>query len=255
MHYIATSRDHALIPFMYRNNQTWAEVEMKFFHDLVKRFYQVDDNNGYFLDLGANIGTTGIYFTKKIAPNLKLLAFEPDPENFKLLRANLILNDADKNTIIENCGLGMEESELTLYTDDINPGARRFFSTGQQKKVVGTVKVIPLDKYFTDNKLSAAEIKYIWIDTEGFEPQVLLGAQNILRENPAPIFMEFNPDVYKKFNMYERMMTLLTGLYESYIYVDEALKTNKVVVYPINKLWDFQNVGKQIGDIFLIRKS
>ena len=59
----------------------------------------------------------------------------------------------------------------------------------------------------------------------------------------------------KKFNMYERMMTLLTGLYESYIYVDEALKTNKVVVYPINKLWDFQNVGKQIGDIFLIRKS
>jgi len=84
---------------------------MKIFHDLAQKYYQVDDSNGLFLDLGANIGTTGIYFLKKLTPNLKLLAFEPDAENFKMLHANLILNDLYENSIVENFGLGIEESE------------------------------------------------------------------------------------------------------------------------------------------------
>ena len=79
LHYLATSKDDYVIKTMYLNRKNHAENEMKLFHMLAKEFYHVDDSKGLFLDLGANIGTTGIYFTKKLAPNLKLLAFEPDP--------------------------------------------------------------------------------------------------------------------------------------------------------------------------------
>ena len=254
MNYIATSKDIAIIQFMYVYNQTWAEVEMNFFHDLAKEFYNVDDSEGLFLDLGANIGTTGIYFTKKIAPNLRLLAFEPDAENFKLLRANLILNDAEKNTVAENYGLGVEESEYNIRKILHNPGGNGLYR-GELKSGDAKVNVIPLDKYFAEKNLNPKDVKYIWIDTEGFEAQVLLGAQNILHENPAPIFMEFNPGIYQRQGCYEKWMELLTELYENYVFVQEAINTKNTNVYPIEKLWEYQNTTKQVGDIVLIRKQ
>ena len=255
--YISTSNDLTLMRPMYLERKNYAEYDMKLFHALAKKFYGVDDGNGYFLDLGANIGTTGIYFTKKIAPNLKLLAFEPDPENFKLLRANLILNDAEENTVVENYGLGVEEREMTMYRDVTNPGHNGMYSQNEGA-ASETVKIIPLDKYFDENNLSPAEVKYIWIDTEGFEPQVLMGAQNILRENPAPIFMEFNPQFWQSSGFYDKMLELLSELYESFIWSYETMKNSKAVVRPIENLRDFQNSKADFGvlrDIFLIKKS
>ena len=264
LNYIATSNDTAIMGTMYRSHQTLAEGNMKIFHELAQKFYQIDDSNGLFLDLGANIGTTGIYFLKKLTPNLKLLAFEPDAENFKLLRANLILNDLYEKTIAENFGLGLEESEQTMYRDIINPGHNGMFSQkgntefNPLKIKSETIKITSLDKYFEEKNLATEDIRYIWIDTEGFEPQVLLGAQNILRKNPAPVFMEFNPKYWQKSGFYEKMMRLLTPLYSSYIWVKEAMTTKNTTQYPIEKLWEFQNSTAEfgsMGDIFLIKKS
>jgi len=83
------------------------------------------------------------------------------------------------------------------------------------------IKIISLDKYFAEKNLTAEDIKYIWIDTEGFEAQVLLGAQNILRKNPAPIFMEINPYFGQKSGFFEKMMELLTELYSNFIFMKE----------------------------------
>ncbi len=238
--------------FMYNSKKTWSEDDMKIFYDLTKKFYQIDDSNGLFLDLGANIGTTGIYFIKKFTPNLKLLAFEPDVENFKLLRANLILNDLYEKTTAENFGLGVEESQQIMYRNISIPGQNGLFQNSEDAPTE-TIKIISLDKYFSDKNLKAEDIKYIWIDTEGFEPQVLIGAQNILRKNPAPIFMEFNPHLWQKSGYYEKMMALLTEIYESYIW-KRSFKTSEV--YPIEELWKFQNETASLGgDIFLIKKS
>lgn len=203
LNYVATSKDNSVIRNMYIQRLNHAVNEMKIFHDLAQKYYNVDDSEGYFFDLGANIGTTGIYFTRKIAPNLKLLAFEPDTENFKLLRTNLILNDM--------------------------------------------------------GDITAQEVKYIWIDTEGFEPQVLLGAKNLLRENPAPIFMEFNPMVWNKSGFYEQMMKLLKDCrYTHYILIREFEQTNEEKIHQIEDLWNFTKstawIGS-LGDIFLIRKG
>ena len=255
LHYVATSNDNYIIRNTYSTHQNWAADDMKIFHQLAKKYYDIDDGDGYFLDLGANIGTTGIYFTKILAPNLKILAFEPDKENFKLLRANLILNDFE-NGIAENYGLGDEESEITMYRIPDNPGANRLFKDSWGK-TTESVKIISLDNYFSENKLNPKDVKYIWIDTEGFEAKVLLGAKNILKENPAPIFMEFNPYFWQKLGCYEKLMALLTVLYEGFILVKVVTNKKEINVYPIEELWEFQNVKHitaELGDIFLIHK-
>ena len=260
LHYVATAKDSVIMKSMYNTQRNWAETEMKLFQELAKQFYKVDDSNGWFLDLGANIGTTGIYFLKKLTPNLKLLAFEPDPENFKLLKTNLILNEIE-NAVVENCGLGFEESEMTMYRSAVNPGENTVFNewfNQNQELSSEKIKVIFLDKYIDDNYISAKDIKYIWIDTQGSEAEILLGAKNLLHENAVPLFIEFNPRFWQISGYYEKMMKLLTELYKSYVWVKEVRDKGKVNVYPIEKLWEFQYSpldGITLGDIFLIKKN
>ncbi len=253
LHYVATSKDDTIMGTMYIKRKTWSEDDMKLFQLLAKNFYGTDDSEGLFLDLGANIGTTGIYFTKKLAQNLKLLAFEPDPENFKLLRTNLILNDLYKKTTVENYGLGNEETEMTMYKAPWNPGANRLFQERDDQETE-IIKIISLDKYFAEKNISAKDVKYIWIDTEGFEPQVLFGAKNILTENPAPIFMEINPHWYKKSGCLDKLINFLSELYPYYIFVQEVFRDKKIEVYPIEKLREFQDYPTYLGDFFLIHE-
>lgn len=258
-HYLATAADDFLIRRTYVGGQNHTANELKFFRALSRKYYGVDDSiGGIFLELGANIGTTGIYFIKKFAPNMKWLAFEPDAENFKLLRINTILNDMEDKATLVNCGLGDKFDEMIMYRDLKNPGHNNFT---EQKNNVPTakVKIIPLDSYLAENKIAASDVKYIWIDTEGFEPQVLLGAKNLLKENPAPIFMEFNPMIWNKSGYFEHMMNLLEEVgYTHWIWVLEMIQRGEEKVYPLNELWQFKNSNREIGslgDIFLIKKG
>ena len=237
---------------MFVNGINWASNDMKLFHALAKKYYGVDDSDGYFLDLGANIGTTGLYFIKNLAPNLKLLAFEPDPENFKMHHVNKILNDMEERTALINCGLGNEFNELVLYRNGNNSGANGFIKH-QYSQPIASIKVIPLDSYLAENKIAASEVKYIWIDTEGFEPQVLLGAKNLLKENPAPIFMECNLRAWDNSGFFDDMLSLLSEGYSHFIHVQGSDK-----VYPLETLRRIKRPNNslgQIGDIFLIRKG
>lgn len=250
--YIATSKDDYIIRPMYTTRKNHAADEMRTFLALAKKYYDVDDSAGYFLDLGANIGTTDIYFTKKLAPNLKVLAFEPDAENFKLLRMNLILNDMEDRATVVNCGLGDKFDEMTMYRDLVNPGHNNV-TEPKDSVPTETVKIIPLDSYLAEHNLAAQEVKYIWIDTEGFEPQVLLGAKNLLRENPAPVFMECNLRAWDRFGQFEDMIALLSKSYSHFIHVQGGER-----VYPLEALRRIERPNNplgQIGDIFLICKG
>ena len=256
LHYVATSKDDVIITTTYMYGKNHAADEMKIFHALAKKYYSVDDSAGYFLDLGANIGTTGIYFTSKLAPNLKLLAFEPDAENFKLLRVNLILNDLDNKSTVVNCGLGDKFDTMTMYRNLQNPGGNSVISY-KDNMPTAQIKIIPLDSYFAENKIPAREVIYIWIDTEGFEAQVLLGAKNLLSENPAPVFMEFNPMMWNKSGRFEEMLALLKAVgYTNYIWIPELLQTGEDRLRPLDELltWRGSNywIG-DLGDIFLVK--
>jgi len=251
IHYVATSIDYCIIRKMYINNQTWAEEEMKIFYALTKKYYNVNDSTGYFLELGANIGTTGFYFLKKFAPNLKYLAFEPDAENFKMLRINSILNDLEDKSILVNFGLGEKFDEMTMYRIVDNPGGNRLFRT-YDNCLPEKIKIIPLDSYLAENKIAAQDVKYIWIDTEGYEAQVLLGAKNLISENPAPIFMECNLKTWKESGLFEDIMTLLSKNYSHFFLITNGKK----ILYPLEALRTIEHANNplgQIGDIFLIK--
>ena len=250
--YISLSKYGGLMRDMCTRRVNWAAEDMKRFHALAKKYYAVVDSAGCFLDIGANIGTTGIYFIKKLAPNLKLLAFEPTVETFKTLRLNVILNNLENRTTLFNCGLGDKKDEMTMYISKGSPGGNRVLKT-HTNWPTETIKILPLDSCLAEKKIAAQDVKYIWIDTEGFEAQVLLGAKNLLRENPAPVFMECNLGAWDKSGHFEDMMTLLAESYSHFVHVQFG-----DTVYPLDALRTMERPNNslgQLGDIFLIRKG
>ena len=257
LNYVATSVDKTVLADMYMTGKNHAADEMQAFHALTKKFYGVDDSDGYFLDLGANIGTTGIYFVTKLAPNLKLFAVEPDDENFKLLRVNLIMNDLENRVTLVNCGLGEDFDTLTMYRHPENPGSNTVVQFGDEN-LSETIQIAPLDYLLAESEIAPEEVKYIWIDTEGFEAQILFGAKNLLAKSFAPVFMECNLLAWKNSGVLERLIKFLANVgYRHFISVDEHLQTGNEKIYPIDALKYFVHDAPpplgQIGDIFLIK--
>ena len=117
---------------------------------------------------------------------------------------------------------------------------------------------MPLDYLLAENEIAPEEVKYIWIDTEGFEPKVLFGAKNLLAKSNVPVFMECNPWTWRKIGLLEKMVDMLKNLgYTRFISVQEFLQANKEKIYPIENLLVDMNPVKplvyQMGDIFLIK--
>ena len=220
--YIATSKDRAIMPQMYVFRQNFVADEIKAFWQLSNKYYYTNEVEqtrvgGYFLDLGANIGTTCIYFKKKFDKNLKILAFEPDPTNYMLLKINLMLNHMDNDSIAEKLGLGAENSEQLMHINIANPGNNSIYPDSSDLPTE-KITIVSLDDYLSKSNITGKEIKYIWIDTEGFEAQVLLGAKHLITNHSIPIFMEFNPTTWNKTGLYDNMVQLLKKCYDFYFY-------------------------------------
>lgn len=263
LNYVGTAADNFVLRSMYMTGENHTAYELKVFQSLAKKYYNVNDSTGYFLELGANVGTAGIYFCKKLAPNLKYLAFEPDAENFKLLHVNVILNDLDDRATVVNFGLGEVFEEQQMYMNLTNPGGNGMFNKwlpDERNFPTETINIIPLDAFFTENKIAAQDVKYIWIDTEGYEAQVLLGAKNLISENPAPIFMECNLRAWDESGLFEEMMTLLEAQYTHFVLFKggNATENRNETMLPIEILRTLERPNDQLGqlgDIFLIKRG
>lgn len=250
--YLASTSDRVILDWMALYERNWADEEMQAFYQLSQKYYPGNvSRQGWFIDIGANIGTTCIYFKKKLDENVNILAFEPECHNYRALSANLILNGMDKISVVENFGLSERQEKGKLYINSANPGQNSLLlDYGQDAE---EIQMISLDEYVSGKGISPDDIKYIWIDTEGYEPAVLRGAANTLKNGNIPVFIEFNPYLWSCAGLFEEMMEVLPKLYTRYIVIDEALQGEEIL-HPVDEIWQYQNAPKFLQqDIFLIR--
>lgn len=145
--------------------------------DIINKCLNPSDN---FIDVGASIGLMSVFASKK-SPQGTVLSFEPQKERFEIIQSNAKLNSCS-NMIIYNNGLGEKEDQLKLYTDVFSPS---IMDTEQSKGKHELIDILVLDKVIED--IGIDTIKFIKIDVEGFELNVLKGATNLLSMENAPI--------------------------------------------------------------------
>jgi FkbM family methyltransferase len=146
-------------------------------------------DNDLILDIGANIGWYSMTLSSRAKP--RILAFEPDTSNFRLLQENLSMNGIS-NVRAFNKAVGDQEGVLTLHLyKKVNQGRH---SAIKQVGSVGTVEVpmIALDRFLEAEGASEGPVKLIKIDIEGFEYTALRSATRTLARTQW-ILTEFSP--------------------------------------------------------------
>ena len=187
----------------------YAEKEMEFLNTFTSNRSQ-----GYFFDIGANVGTTSIYYKKKFAPNLKYIAFEPLKMNYKYLKMNTIINDCE-DIIVENIGLSnMNEEKKMLLFD----GAYGSSMISDEKRASQICQFLKLDDYVRENGIVAEEISYLWVDVQNHEVEVIEGALETLKKSRASLYIEFNIGNLKhERGKVEKFICLLSNIYSKFI--------------------------------------
>lgn len=137
-----------------------------------------------FVDAGANVGAYTVLAAG--AAGARALAIEPIPGTFTKLLDNIRLNDLAARVMARNVGLGREMGtlEFTKTLDTVNHVA----VAGEAGADKLQVPVVPLD-----DLLAGTQPAVIKIDVEGFESEVIKGAEGTLRaEALLAVLMELN---------------------------------------------------------------
>ena len=74
-------------PFLFSCNISFLHSLEEIFEEEVYRF-QTENKTPLIIDCGANIGLSVLYF-RRLFPNAKIIAFEPDEGIFKILQKNM----------------------------------------------------------------------------------------------------------------------------------------------------------------------
>jgi FkbM family methyltransferase len=139
------------------------------------------------LDIGANIGVYAVYLGG-IASLRRILAFEPAPDTFQMLKRNLALQ-GDTRMVARNEALSDRAGSAQFAVFGALAGNNALSDTAASGNVPETT--IKVSTARLDDRLEAAGEMYVAkIDVEGHELQVLNGATRFLQANTGVLQIE-----------------------------------------------------------------
>ena len=167
-------------------------------------------------DVGAWIGKTAISYSQTF-PNAKIHVFEPFPESFEKLSANLSNNGdtyiLNQLAVSSSCGSSalhsnkIETTNSLLESLDTNSNHDFYRDTVN----IIEVKTTTLDDYCRDNGIEW--INVLKIDTQGGELEVFKGASHLLENQLIDVIyceVSFVP-MYKNSPLFNDIMSYLLG--------------------------------------------
>jgi FkbM family methyltransferase len=160
---------------------------------LLTRFGSPAERN--FIDAGANIGYFSCLMSKLAGPAGRVLAIEPEPRNFALLKHNITINNIT-NVIVHECALGASKGSalLGLYKSS-NRGRHSIVDSDKGPAI--EVPITTLDDVTRESGSGPCSWSLVKIDVEGYEAFVLDGARETLTRTET-LFMEFSPPLLRK---------------------------------------------------------
>lgn len=146
-------------------------------------------------DVGANIGFYSVLFSRWVGPSGKVLAYEPDAHNVKLLSRNVELNHCE-NTLIREMAVSDESGEavfsrdkVTGFTGHLGAGstyAETIFGKGREFPV--EVSVTTLDQEV--EQWGPPDL--VKLDIEGGEFDALSGGVQLLEQQRPLVISELS---------------------------------------------------------------
>jgi FkbM family methyltransferase len=146
------------------------------------------------LDIGAHHGYYTLLASKLVLPAGKVFSFEPSPRERKALLLHKKLNRCG-NVSVQAMALGDKEGPTEFHVaEDTLTGLNSLRPpVGSVKTTLMRVKVARLDNWMRNQNVS--QIDFIKMDVEGGELGVLLGASDLLQQQPRPVILAEVQDI------------------------------------------------------------
>jgi FkbM family methyltransferase len=140
-------------------------------------------------DVGANIGIGSLIAAEGHDRTVKVVAIEPFPANFASLVKNIVLNDLQDRVIAVPCGLGRTTGLVRYNWANLQPGGALHSFGDIIRPRTGEI-VAPLAHhqcicYRLDDLVKLPGLPFpthIKIDVDGGELDILIGADEVLRD-------------------------------------------------------------------------
>ncbi|MBL7002469.1 MAG: FkbM family methyltransferase [Gammaproteobacteria bacterium] len=200
---------------------------------------------GTVLDVGGYIGmsSTGFMLSHLFA---KSIAFEPNPNSFKLLQRNVAQNNLDNRVTAHNVALSDKPGELEFELSHDNYGDNRVrssvdttsngFNEADRKTI--KVKANSLDNLIANQAIADVDdIVLVWMDVQGHEGFFMKGATEFLKAHKhIPIVMEFWPYAMNRSGMKkESFINMAESLFTAFYSLDDE----DSIKHPVSELLAF----------------
>src|SRR6185295_613228 len=148
--------------------------------DFVRRMLKPGDTA---LDVGAHIGFFTLQMAAAVGATGRVYAFEPFDANADLLEKSLHENRFDDRVVFRRAAVGAAagSATLTFPAETLNSGGAYLLRDGGAPLAGHRMKDVPV--VALDGLDLRRPVRFIKMDVEGAEPQVIRGAEGILRED------------------------------------------------------------------------
>lgn len=172
-----------IISARLREQQCWESYETQ----LTLQHLQPGD---VYVDVGANIGYYTLLAAQRVGPEGKVIAYEPDADNFALLASNVALNVL-RNVQLFNCALYDKNADGKLFLSGDNFGDHRIYA-GDENRNSRDIVMVHGGEHLSQQ---TEKIDFLKIDTQGAEFFVVNGLRQLIMDNRDHLCMmlEFCP--------------------------------------------------------------
>ncbi|MBS3119539.1 FkbM family methyltransferase, partial [Candidatus Woesearchaeota archaeon] len=143
------------------------------------------------LDIGANIGIHTLLLAKIVGTEGKVIAFEPDPDNYFYLKRNVRANNLSNIHCVRKA-ISDTNGILYLYVNADNKGDHRTYDSADNRKKI-KIEAVKLDDHLKD---FGGKINFVKMDIQGAEYKAVKGMIHILSN--ANMITEFDPYLLEK---------------------------------------------------------
>jgi FkbM family methyltransferase len=145
------------------------------------------------IDVGGHIGFFTMQMAAAVGADGRVYAFEPFDANADLLERSIAENAFGDRVRFRRAAVGAANgvATLTFPVETLNSGGAYLLPDGGAPLAGNLKKQVPL--VALDAMNLRRPIRFIKMDAEGAEPQVLRGAQQILRDDRPVILSELHP--------------------------------------------------------------
>ncbi|RLC32114.1 MAG: hypothetical protein DRH32_03305 [Deltaproteobacteria bacterium] len=238
--YLHDERD-ACVSGYIREHRIWEPYETS----LVMKYLKP---GSVFLDIGANIGYYAVLASAIVGSKGLVIAYEPDPDNYRLLMLNLETNNGFRNAVCFQAAVADYNGIGRIYLSEENMGDHRLYNH-KGSRYSREVRVVNCGDHLRNitNRLD-----FIKIDTQGYEASVVEGLRKLMLANSTHlvILVEFWPHGLRRAGSSgRRFLELLDSLDMSLNVVDHInrkvvpVKAESLVAWVDDVDADPQNQG------------